>query len=147
MVLSNTSTNTNHHHCLGIPRLARRNKLNLTSVLKELKVPCKIKKPFFIENEDRLEYIYYDFEKAARKALAKAHPDIGGDTENFQNLNEHIQMVRRSFGRNGIGSKRFQFDKTKYDNTLFWQEYNQRWKVAMAIYSSLRYWMRKDGAL
>ena len=147
MALSTNFTRVNCRCCLGTPRLARRNRLSITTILKALKVPCKIKRPFFVCNEANLEYIYYDFEKAARRALANAHPDVGGNTENFQNLLQHIQMARRSFGRNGIGAEKDRYNKSHYNNSRFWVEHNMRWKEAMAMYASLRYLMRKDGAL
>jgi hypothetical protein len=77
------------------------------TVLKILHVPFKkIKgKTFWSANEQDLEYVYHDFIKAIPQALKNTHPDrIGGEHDAFIELKRHIDALKRSFNRHGIGN-------------------------------------------
>lgn len=125
-------------------KLTRRNRLHITTILRELGVECDSGNSLFNRNEGRLEYIFFDFQKAARRALAAAHPDLGGDTEEFQNLLANIEMVRRSFASRGIGGKPKAFDFEKERQRI--AKDRQKWKLEAIMYHHLHYLMRKDAA-
>jgi hypothetical protein len=67
------------------------------TILKSLGIPFRPGWGFWETNADQLEYIYFDFLKAARDRKRELHPDLNGDEKAFQEFSAICDMVKRQF--------------------------------------------------
>jgi hypothetical protein len=122
-------------------RMLKKTRVTLPTLLVLLNVPHNRKRPFFLHNGGELEYISKDFARAARRALADAHPDNGGNTREFQNLSHNIAAGRRSLAQRGRATPARWTDEQDRE---YHKSYYRRWTVAYSIYAGLIWLMKKD---